>query len=70
MKWEKEGFEGFSKGKFGNGGQNLYVSKNGVLQRIYNYDLNGDGYFDLLFANSQSMNERPDIYVFNAVQKK
>ena len=69
MKWEKEGFEGFSKGKFGNGGQNLYVSKKGVLQRIYNYDLNGDGYFDLLFANSQSMSERPDLYVFDSALK-
>ena len=34
--WKKSGFNDFSKGTFGNGGQNLYVSANGVLQ----YDTN------------------------------
>ena len=43
MEWITEGFEGFSRGSFGNGGQNLYVSKHGILQRIFQYDLNGDG---------------------------
>ena len=37
--WITEGFEGFKKGTFGNGGQNIYVSKKGVLQRIFQYDL-------------------------------
>ncbi len=65
MKWEKRGFDDFKLGKLGNGGQNLHVSAKGVLQRIYNYDVNGDGYPDILFANSQSMNERPPLYVYN-----
>lgn len=69
MKWKKRGFEAFSKGTFGNGGQNLYVSAAGVLQRIYHYDVNGDGYPDLLFANSQSMGERPPLYVYNSACK-
>lgn len=65
MKWEKSGFDDFMKGTLGNGGQNLYVSANGVLQRIYSYDINNDGYADLLFANSQSMGERPNLYIYN-----
>ena len=65
MNWCKKGFEGFSKGTLGNGGQNLYVSRKGVLQRIYQYDVNGDGYPDLLFANSQSMGECPPLYVYD-----
>ena len=33
--WITEGYEAFSRGQFGNGGQNLYVSREkGVLQRI------------------------------------
>ena len=64
MDWITEGFEGFSKGTMENGGQNLYVSKKGVLQRIFQYDVNGDGFADLLFACSQSMYERPPLYVF------
>ena len=69
MKWITEGFEGFSKGSLENGGQNLYVSKKGVLQRIFQYDINQDGYPDILFGCSQSMNERPVLFVHkNALQ--
>lgn len=64
MEWKTAGFDGFSKGTMENGGQNLYVSKKGVLQRIFQYDVNGDGYPDLLFANSQSMFERPPVYLY------
>ncbi len=70
MKWIKKGFEEFSKGTLGNGGQNIYVSKGGILQRIFNFDVNGDGYPDLPIANSHSMNERPDIYVFDSLGQK
>ncbi len=64
MNWEKRGFDEFSKGTMGNGGQNIYVSAKGVLQRIYNYDVNGDGYPDLVYANSQSMGERPPLFIY------
>ncbi|NLM78662.1 MAG: VCBS repeat-containing protein [Ruminococcaceae bacterium] len=64
MKWITEGFEGFSKGSFENGGQNIYVSRKGVLQRIFQYDINLDGHPDLLFACSQSMYERPPLYLY------
>lgn len=64
MEWKTAGFDGFSKGTMENGGQNLYVSRQGVLQRIFHYDVNGDGFPDLLFANSQSMFERPPVFVY------
>ena len=48
--WVTEGFEQFSRGTFGNAGQNLYVSKAGVLQRIYQFDLDKNGWTDLVFA--------------------
>ncbi len=70
MKWTKKGFEEFRKGTFGNGGQNLYVSKKGTLQRIYNFDINGDGYFDLPIANAHSMFERPPIHVYDSLDQK
>lgn len=69
MEWITKGFEGFSKGTMENGGQNLYVSKKGILQRIFQYDLNLDGYPDLLFGNSQSMFERPPIYIYQNALK-
>ena len=70
MEWMTEGFEGFSRGTMDNGGQNLYVSKKGILQRIFHYDVNADGHADLLFACSQSMYERPPLYVFEQLPQE
>ena len=67
MKYITEGFEAFRRGLFENGGQNLYVSKKGVLQRIFQYDINQDGYPDLPFANSQSMYERPPVFIYQGL---
>ena len=62
--WITEGFEAFRRGTFGNGGQNLYVSQKGILQRIFQYDLNQDGYVDLVFANCQNHGESAPSYVY------
>ena len=63
--WRTSGYRDFARGTFGNGGQNLYVSAAGILQRIFRYDFTGDGHFDLVFVNSQDMGERPPIYVYH-----
>ena len=64
--WTIGGFGAFRRGAFGNAGQNLYVSRAGVLQRIYRYDLDGDGYFDIPFANCQEHHESAPSYVYDA----
>ena len=63
--WTTEGFEAFRRGTFGNGGQNLYVSKKGILQRIFQYDLDRNGYVDLVYANCQNHHESVPSYVYN-----
>ena len=63
--WREKGFDDFTDGTFGNGGQNIYVSRSGRLQRIHHFDVNRDGYVDLLFVNSQDMGERPPVYVIS-----
>ena len=68
--WVTEGFEAFRRGAFGNAGQNLYVSKAGVLQRIYQYDLDRNGYFDLVFANCQDHHESAPSYVYTLDGKR
>ncbi len=69
--WITEGYEAFSRGQFGNGGQNIYVSrKKGVLQRIYQYDLTHNGYFDLAFANCQNHSESAPSYVYSLDGKR
>ena len=59
----QRGFSDFSKGTMGNAGQNLYVSKNGVLQRIFRFDTTGNGYFDIMIANSHEFNECPKLQI-------
>ena len=65
--WVTRGFEAFRRGTFGNAGQNLYVSRAGVLQRIHHLDLNRDGYVDLLFCNAQVHLEAPPACVYRDV---
>ena len=65
--WVTRGFEAFRRGTFGNAGQNLYVSRAGVLQRIHHLDLNRDGYADLLFCNAQVHLEAPPACVYRDV---
>ncbi len=62
-KYSHQGFETLSKGVLGNGGQNLYLSKKGVLQRIFNFDTTGNGCFDIMIANSHDYNEKPPLQV-------
>ena len=62
--WRERSFGDFIDGRFSNAGQNLYVSRAGVLQRIFQFDFNRDGWFDLVFCNSQDHWEKPPAYVF------
>ena len=56
-----KGFADFSRGTMGNGGQNLYVSRKGVLQRIFNFDTTNNGYFDIMITNSHDYSEKPPL---------
>ena len=60
-----QGFEDFSKGTMGNAGQNLYVSKKGVLQRIFRFDTTGNGFFDIMITNSHDYNEHPRLQIIS-----
>lgn len=60
-KWTLKGFSDIAKGTFENAGQNLYVSKKGVLQRIWQFDANKDGYVDLCITNHRAYGSTPRI---------
>lgn len=62
--WVTEGFDAFRRGKFGNAGQNLYVSRAGILQRIHLFDLNRDGWSEVLFCNSHEHHESPPALLY------
>lgn len=47
--WVEDSFEDFRDGTFDDGGQNIYVSRDGTLRTINRFDLNDDGHVDLIF---------------------
>ncbi len=63
--WTEKSFEDFCDGKFGNAGQNVYVSRDGILQRIFQFDFNKDAWLDLIFCTSQDHWEKPPAYIYS-----
>ncbi|PYV12943.1 MAG: hypothetical protein DMG07_15875, partial [Acidobacteria bacterium] len=58
------GFNDFIQGKPGNSGVNLYVSRNGRVQVINQWDLNQDGYVDVLINNDHDASEIVDALIY------
>ena len=67
--WIHRGFEEFAKGQFEDGGSNLYVNANGVIEMIHRLDVNNDGYVDLVLANSHDYIERGPTNVYTLQDK-
>lgn len=59
-----EGFASFKKGTPGNAGANLFVDATGAVRRIAEQDLNGDGYFDIVFPNTHGYIERGPTSIY------
>ncbi len=57
-------FEDFSQGTLGNAGANLYVSRKGTVQVINQWDLNRDGYVDLVLSNTHDNMSVVDALVY------
>ena len=41
-------FEDFASGRIADGGTNLYIARSGQLEMTHRWDLNNDGFLDLL----------------------
>ncbi|WP_349317123.1 VCBS repeat-containing protein [Chitinophaga sp. MM2321] len=57
--WTQDSYAGFSAGSTDAAGQNLYITKQGDIRNIHRFDLNTDGYIDLLFNSTHNY----DYYV-------
>ncbi|MBI4582558.1 MAG: VCBS repeat-containing protein [Planctomycetes bacterium] len=62
--WTQAGFADFSKGRFGDGGVNTFVSASGQVQLVNRFDFNNDGFIDLVFANSHPQAEKLDQSIY------
>jgi len=63
-RWITKGFDGFSRGTFVNAGDNLYVTARGYIETIHRFDLNNDGYVDIVLPNEQGFNERGPTWIY------
>lgn len=61
---KQEGYADFAKGQAGNSGANIYVSKKGAVEVINKWDINGDGYPDLLMSNDHDVYETVDAMIY------
>jgi hypothetical protein len=57
-------FDDFRAGTFGNSSANLYVSKSGEVQVVNHWDLNKDGYVDVLMSNDHDVMETVDAFIY------
>ena len=62
--WQEHTFQDFIDGHFGDGGANTYVSAEGRIQLINKWDLNQDGYLDLVFSNTHPHREKLDAAIY------
>ena len=50
--WVEDTFEDFADGRLDASGQNLYVARDGTIRTIHRFDLNQDGFIDLIFNST------------------
>jgi hypothetical protein len=62
--WKENNFEDFIDGWFDDAGANMYVSHNGNIQLSNRWDVNGDGYIDILCVNSHPLVEMLDMSIY------
>jgi hypothetical protein len=68
--WLHSGFAEFSKGSFEDGGSNLYVRADGIIETIHRTDVNNDGYVDIIFPNSHGYVERGPTWIYKVGDKE
>ena len=57
LKWVEDSFGDFADGELDAAGQNIYISRDGKIRTIHRFDLNDDGYIDLIFNSASDENE-------------
>ncbi|NUQ62971.1 MAG: VCBS repeat-containing protein [Pirellulales bacterium] len=56
--WVEDSFADFADGRLDAAGQNIYVAADGTIRTIHRFDLNEDGWIDVLFNSTHDTYER------------
>ncbi len=62
--WTTSTFLEFSEGTLDDGGVNTYVTAAGEVQLVNQYDLNRDGFLDIVLVNTHDNNEQVDLFIY------
>lgn len=70
--WVEDSFEDFADGKCSASGIDLYVTKDGMIKTINRYDLNNDGFLDLVFNTGHELRDgvAPTLYSWPSDQEE
>ena len=62
--WRQASFSDFISGEFPDGGANIYVSARGRVELSNRWDLNKDGFVDLVLANTRDYNYVEPLFLY------
>ena len=65
--WTTSTFLDFSDGTLADGGENTYVTAAGEIRLINQWDLNQDGFLDIVFPNTHDNNQQIDLFIYGGV---
>ena len=61
---QHEAYEDFIQGSLGDGGARTYISRRGRIQVVPRWDLNQDGYMDVVFNQDHNPVENVDAFIY------
>ena len=68
-RWTVSSFLEFSQGTLGDAGVNTYVTAAGEVQLINLWDLNRDGFIDIVLPNTHDNNQQIDLFIYWGVDE-
>ena len=68
-RWTVSGFLEFSRGTLDDAGANTYVTAAGEVKLINLWDLNRDGFIDIVLPNTHDNNEQIDLFIYWGVDE-
>ena len=68
-RWTVSSFLEFSRGTLGDAGANTYVTAAGEVKLINLWDLNRDGFIDIVLPNTHDNNQQIDLFIYWGVDE-
>jgi len=67
--WTTSTFLQFGEGTLDDGGANSYITAAGEIRLINQWDLNRDGFIDIVLPNTHDNNEQQDLFIYWGIEQ-